>query len=243
MQGKVRRGLHEQRGHLDWHPLDDGKRLRGHHRKSSNMSDSLVLNGRCSQAVRATIVTGSLFWNLVVPIAWTITRPLTSHLLPCLVDPLAFLSVTLRHFITFAKPCLARAVRPLSDCSSLTLDEACVVTCTDGYVAARDTETTLTCIFASELQSMLLEGSTHSCKLAPCDLSTLMPSSTVSHDGPNAVSGESCTGSCFDGNAAISGTAASTVWTCGSEGALVSDLTFPYPTCRGSSIVDTCMVF
>ena len=31
-----------------------------------------------------------------------------------------------------------------SDCSSLILGEACVVTCTDGYFAARDTETTLT---------------------------------------------------------------------------------------------------
>ena len=89
----------------------------------------------------------------------------------------------------------------------------CVVTCTDGYIVARDTETTLTYIFDSEL------------------------------DGPNAVFGESCTDSCFDGNAAISGTAASTVWTCGSEGPLVSDKTFPCPTCRGSPIVDTGMVF
>ena len=78
--------------------------------------------------------------------------------------------------------------------------------------------------------------------LAPCDLSALTPSSTVSHDGPNAVFGES-TDSCSDGNAAISGTAASTVWTCGSEGALVCDLTFPYHTCRGSSIVVTGMFF
>ena len=46
---------------------------------------------------QATIVTGSLFWNLIVPIVWTITRPLTSHLPPCLVDPIASLSVTLRH--------------------------------------------------------------------------------------------------------------------------------------------------
>ena len=91
---------------------------------------------------------------------------------------------------------------------------------------------------------MLLEGSTHSCKLAPCDLSTLMPSSIVSHDGPNAVSGESCTGSCFDSNASISRTAASTVWTCGSEGALVSDLDVSVSYLqRPPSIVDTCMVF
>ena len=33
------------------------------------------------------------------------------------------------------------------DCSSLTLGEACVVTCVDGYTAAGDTETTLTCVF------------------------------------------------------------------------------------------------
>ena len=70
-----------------------------------------------------------------------------------------------------------------------------------------------------------------------------MPPPTVSHDGPNTVFGESCTASCLDGNAAISSTAAPTVWTCGSEGALVSDPTSPYPTCRGSSIVDAGMVF
>ena len=65
----------------------------------------------------------------------------------------------------------------------------------------------------------------------------------TSHDSPNTVFGESYTASCLDGNTEISGTTVSTVSTCGSEGALVSDLTFPYPTCRGSSIVDTCMVF
>ena len=79
------------------------------------------------------------------------------------------------------------------DCSSLTLGEACLVTCADGYTAAEDIETTLTCVFDPELQSMLLEGSPHSCKLAPCNLSTLMPPSTVSHDCPNTVFGESCT--------------------------------------------------
>ena len=40
------------------------------------------------------------------------------------------------------------------DCSSLTLGEACVVTCADGYTAAGDTETTLTCAFNPELQSL-----------------------------------------------------------------------------------------
>ena len=37
--------------------------------------------------------------------------PSTSHLPPCLVDPMAFLSETRRHFIPFVKSCLARAVR------------------------------------------------------------------------------------------------------------------------------------
>ena len=40
---------------------------------------------------------------------------------------------------------------------------------------------------------MLLEGSTHSGKLAPCHLSALMPPSTVIHDCPNTVFGEFCT--------------------------------------------------
>ena len=68
--------------------------------------------------------------------------------------------------------------------------------CADAYTAAGDTETTLTCVFDPELQSMLLEGSTHSGKLAPCDLSTLRPPSTVSHDCPNTVFEESCTANC-----------------------------------------------
>ena len=63
---------------------------------------------------------------------------------------------------------------------------------------------------------MLLGGSTHLCEFAPCDLSTLMPSSTVSHDCPNTVPEESCTTNC----------------TCGSDGALECDPTLPYPTCE-----------
>ena len=43
------------------------------------------------------------------------------------------------------------------DCSSLTLSEACVVTCAGKYIAAGDTETTLTCVLIPELQSLLLE--------------------------------------------------------------------------------------
>ena len=49
--------------------------------------------------------------NLVMPIVQTVTCQSTSHLPPCLVDPMAFLSETLHHFIPSAKPCLARAVR------------------------------------------------------------------------------------------------------------------------------------
>ena len=115
------------------------------------------------------------------------------------------------------------------DCSSLTMR---ATTCADGYTAAGDTETTLTCVFDPELQSMVLKGSTHSGKLAPGALSTLMPPSTVSHNCSNTVFGESCTANCSHGNAAMSGMAASTVLTCGSDGALVSDPTLPYPTCE-----------
>ena len=70
-----------------------------------------------------------------------------------------------------------------------------------------------------------------SSKLAPCDLSTLMPPSTASHDCPNTVFGESCTANCSYGNVAIAWTASATVLTCGSDGALVSDPTLPYPNC------------
>ena len=114
------------------------------------------------------------------------------------------------------------------DCSSRTLDEACV-TCAGRYTAAGDTETTLTCVFDPELQGLSLEGSTHSSKLAPCDLSTLMPPSTVSHECPNRVFGESCTATYSDGNAAISGMVAATVLTYGTDGALATDPTLPYP--------------
>ena len=107
-----------------------------------------------------------------------------------------------------------------------------MVTCAGGYTAAGDTETTLTCVLNPELQSLLLEGSAHSCELAPCDISTLMPPSIVIHDCPNTVFEESCTASCSYGNAAITGTAAFTVLACDSEGALVCDPTLPYPTCE-----------
>ena len=92
--------------------------------------------------------------------------------------------------------------------------------------------TTFTCVFDPELPSRLLKVSTRSCKLAPCDLSTLMPPSTVSHDCRETVLGKTCTADCSHGTAAISRTAASTVLTCGSDRAFVGDLTPSYPTCE-----------
>ena len=86
---------------------------------------------------------------------------------------------------------------------------------------------------------MSLKGSAQPCKLAPYDISTLMPPSMVIHECPNTAFEESCTANCSYCKAAISGTASSTVLTCGSDGATVSDPTFPYPTCSR----DTCMVF
>ena len=183
-------------------------------------------------------------------IVQTVTRPSMPQLPHRLVDPMAFSSATLRHFIPFAKSCLVRAVRSSTTTSwrtwiapPLPLGEECMVAGADGYTAAGDTETTLTCVFDPEMQSMLLEGSTHSCQWAPCALSTLMPLSTESHECPNTVFLESCTTNCSYGNAAISGTAAFTVFAGDSEGALVSDPTVPHPTCRGESIVDTCRMF
>ena len=84
------------------------------------------------------------------------------------------------------------------------------------------------CVFDLELTSTLLEDSTHSCKWASCDLSTLAPPSTANHDCPKTVFGKSCVVNCSN---AISGTAAFAVLTC-SDGALVSDPTLPYPTCE-----------
>ena len=115
------------------------------------------------------------------------------------------------------EPCLDEGTGESLDGSSLTLSEACAVTYADGYTAARDTKTTLTCVFEPELQSLSLVGSNHSGRRASRYFRTL-----TSHDSPNSVFGESHSGS---------------------QGALVRDLTFPCPICRGSSIVDTCMVF
>ena len=44
------------------------------------------------------------------------------------------------------------------DCSSLTLGEACVVACVDGYAAAGDTEITMTRVFDLELTSNVTGG-------------------------------------------------------------------------------------
>ena len=182
-------------------------------------------------------MTESLFWDLVTPIVQTVTRPSTSPLPPCLVAPMAFLSGTLSNFcpvgraLSFPSSALLDDTVEGLDCSSLILGEACVVTCANRHTAAGDTETTLTCVFDPELQSVLLESSAHSCELAPCDLSTLMPPSTVSHC-LNTAFGESCTANCSYGKAALSVTASSTVLTCGSDGAFVGDPTLPYPTCE-----------
>ena len=94
------------------------------------------------------------------------------------------------------------------DCSSLTLGVACVVTCADGHTAARNIGITMTCVFDQEVTGMLLEDSTHSCKWALCDLSTLAPPSTGNHDCPKTVFGKSCVVNC---PYAISETAAFTV--------------------------------
>ena len=92
-------------------------------------------------------------------------------------------------------------------CSSLTFGEACGVACSDGHTAAEDTEIRMKCVFDLDLSSMLPEDSTHACKWASCDLSTLALSSTANHDGPKTVFGKS--------THARSGTAAFTVLTGG----------------------------
>ena len=73
------------------------------------------------------------------------TRPWMLHLLPGLGHPTAFLSAALRHFIPFAKVLCCPSSALLDDesvegldRSSLTLGEACVVTCANGYTAARE---------------------------------------------------------------------------------------------------------
>ena len=114
-----------------------------------------------------------------MPIVQTVTRPSTSHLPPCLVDPMAFLSTPL-YPVGKVLSCPSSALLDDDtveglDCSSLTLCEACVVTCADRHIAAGDTETTLTCVPDPDLQGILLEASTHSGKLSPRDPSPFMP--------------------------------------------------------------------
>ena len=88
-----------------------------------------------------------LFWNLVMPIVQTVTRPSTSHLPPCLVDPTAFLSETLCHFTPVAKfwPEPGPPRRRLREELRLLLFD--LGACADGYTAMEDTETTLTRVF------------------------------------------------------------------------------------------------
>ena len=98
------------------------------------------------------------------------------------------------------------------DCSSLTLAEACGVACADGHTPAGDIDITMTCVFDLGPTSTELEGATHSRKLAPCDLSTLPPSSTANYNGPKTVFGKSWV---VNDSYAISGTAVFTVLTGG----------------------------
>ena len=70
-----------------------------------------------------------------------------------------------------------------------------------------DTETTFTSVFDPRTAEQVTEGFysfTHVGAL--CDLSTLMPPSTVSHDCPESVLGKTCAADCSYGTAAISRT-------------------------------------
>ena len=156
------------------------------------------------------------FGNLVMQIVQTVTCTVDVYLCPpCLVDPMSLL---VRDTLSFDSVCkflfspssalIDDATVEELDCSSLTLGEACVVTCADGHTAAGDIEITMTCVFDLELTGILLEDSTHSGRWASCDLSTLAPLSTANHDWPKTVVGKSCVVNC---SYAISGTAAFTV--------------------------------
>ena len=75
------------------------------------------------------------------------TCPSTSHLRPCLVDPMAFSPAKRRHFYPVGKALSCPGSALLDDdtvqgldCSSLTLGEARVVSCADGDTAAGDTD-------------------------------------------------------------------------------------------------------
>ena len=88
----------------------------------------------------------------------------------------------------------------------------------------------MTCVFDPELQGILLEGSAHSCKLAPCDPSTLIPS-TVSHDCPNSLRESLAPPMAHMAMQRFQGPRLPLL-TGSSNGALVSDPTLPYPTCE-----------
>ena len=117
-----------------------------------------------------------------------------------------------------------------SDGSSLTLGEARGVACADGCTAVGSTETTITCIFDTELPSRLLKGSTYSCKLASRDHSPFTPPPTVSHDCPETVLRRVLHRRLLIQQS--QGQRLPLFSTCGSGGALVSDLTPSYPTCQ-----------
>ena len=59
----------------------------------------------------------------------------------------------------------------------------------DGHTAAGDVEITMTCVFDLEQTGILLEDSTHSGKLAPCNLSTLALSFIANYNGPKTIFG------------------------------------------------------
>ena len=73
------------------------------------------------------------------------------------------------------------------DLSSLTLGEARVVTCSDGYTAAGDTEITMTCIFDLELMTGSADGALMSdpmlphstCKALMCSIGDLLLNSSL----------------------------------------------------------------
>ena len=152
---------------------------------------------------------------------------------------MASVSETLRHFCSVCTVLWCPNTALLDDDTvegldrfSLTLGEACVLTCVDEYVVAGDAEITMTCIFDLELTSKMLEASTGSCQWALGDLSTLMPPFLVNHDCPKTVFGKSWIMKCPSGPGTMSGSAAFTALTGSADGALVREPTLPHPTCE-----------
>ena len=69
----------------------------------------------------------------------------------------------------------------------LTLGEARGLACADGYTAAGDTETTITCLYDPELPSRLLKGFHSFMQVGAARLSPSVPPSTLSHDCPDGT--------------------------------------------------------